>query len=92
MGPFVEAWVRVRGNTAAARVAARSRFLEPLRQHLHTAGLGHISEIADAEAPFTARGCPFQAWSLGEFFRLDRIVLASRQEPRARGSAEPQWA
>jgi predicted glycogen debranching enzyme len=91
IGPFIEAWVRVRGNTEAARAAARTRFLEPLRQHLHTAGLGHISEIADAEAPFTPRGCPFQAWSLGEFVRLDRIVLASRQEPRARRSAEPQW-
>ena len=76
MGPFVEAWVRVRGNTTAATRDARSRFLDPLRAHLATAGLGHISEIADAEAPFTPRGCPFQAWSLGEFVRLDRCVLA----------------
>jgi glycogen debranching enzyme len=22
------------------------------------------------------RGCPFQAWSLGEALRLDRIILA----------------
>src|SRR6059036_1403427 len=76
IGPFVEAWVRVRGNTAAAKQSARSRFLEPLRRHLGTTGLGHISEIADADPPFTPRGCPFQAWSLGEFIRLDRIVLA----------------
>jgi glycogen debranching enzyme len=41
--------------------------------------LGHVSEIADAERPHTPRGCPFQAWSLGELIRLDRIVLA--EEP-----------
>jgi predicted glycogen debranching enzyme len=76
MGPFVDAWLRVRGNSAAARREARGRFLDPLLAHLGTAGLGHISEITDAEAPFTPRGCPFQAWSLGELIRLDRQILA----------------
>jgi predicted glycogen debranching enzyme len=76
MGPFVEAWVRVRGDTVEARQEARRRFLTPLLQHLSQAGLGHISEIADAETPFTPRGCPFQAWSVAEALRLDREVLA----------------
>jgi glycogen debranching enzyme len=75
IGPFVEAWVRVRGNTNAARREARTRFVEPLLAHLQTAGLGHASEIADAEPPFAPKGCPFQAWSLGELLRLDRMVL-----------------
>jgi len=92
MGPFVEAWMRVRGNSAAAQRTARARFLEPLRQHFETAGLGHISEIADADAPFAPRGCPFQAWSLGEFVRLDRVVLATRRRAPADTLAEPQWA
>ena len=78
MGPFVEAWVKCRGQTPAAVRAARERFLEPLRAHLMEAGLGHVSEIADAEAPHTPRGCPFQAWSLGELLRLERVVLALR--------------
>ena len=81
-GPFIEAWVRVRGNTPAARKEARSRFLAPLLQQLARAGLGHMAEIADAEAPFTPRGCPFQAWSMGELLRLDRVVLASRRRSR----------
>jgi glycogen debranching enzyme len=38
--------------------------------HLHEAGLNHISEIVDAESPHTPRGCPFQAWSMGEYLRL----------------------
>jgi predicted glycogen debranching enzyme len=83
LGPFVEAWVRVRGNTVEARHEARRRFLDPLLAHLNEAGLGHISEIADAEAPHTPRGCPFQAWSIGEALRLQLEVL---QDGPAAGS------
>src|SRR6185503_14312026 len=75
LGPFVEAWVRVRGNSVEARHEARQRFLDPLLAHLNEAGLGHISEIADADAPHTPRGCPFQAWSMGEALRLQLEVL-----------------
>jgi glycogen debranching enzyme len=82
IGPFVEAWVNVRGGTAAAKRDARAKFVEPLLEHLQTAGLGHVSEIADAEPPFTPRGCPFQAWSLGELLRLDRLVLGDNRRPK----------
>jgi predicted glycogen debranching enzyme len=75
IGPFVEAWVRVHGGNAAARKKARAQFLPPLYEHLNHAGLGHISEICDAEPPHTPRGCPFQTWSLGELLRLERSVL-----------------
>jgi predicted glycogen debranching enzyme len=75
IGPFVEAWARVHGADAVARKKARTRFLPPLYEHLNHAGLGHISEICDAELPHTPRGCPFQAWSLGELIRLERSVL-----------------
>jgi predicted glycogen debranching enzyme len=76
IGPFVEAWVRVRGGGAAVRQEARKRFLGALFDHLDVAGLGHVSEIADGDPPHTPRGCPFQAWSVGELLRLDRVVLA----------------
>jgi predicted glycogen debranching enzyme len=76
LGPFVDAWLRVRGDAAAAKRAARARFVAPLLAHLAQAGLGHVSEIADAEAPFTPRGAPFQAWSLGELLRLEHEILA----------------
>jgi predicted glycogen debranching enzyme len=75
MGPFVEAWVRVRGGGTESKQQARDRFLPPLVAHLESAGLGHICEITDAEPPFTPRGCPFQAWSLGELLRLKYDVL-----------------
>jgi glycogen debranching enzyme len=75
-GPFIEAWVRVHGGTRTAKQTAREQYLNPLLHHLNEAGLGHLSEIADADPPFTPRGCPFQAWSLGEVLRLLRTVLA----------------
>jgi predicted glycogen debranching enzyme len=81
IGAFVEAWLRVHGETPEAVREARQRFLTPLFDHLGTAGLGHISEIADAEPPHTPRGCPFQAWSIGELLRLDRTVLAIQKPP-----------
>jgi glycogen debranching enzyme len=84
IGPFVDAWVRVRGGSAQVQREARARFLAPLVAHLDTAGLGHVSEIADAEPPHTPRGCPFQAWSLGELLRLDRRLAPAAASADAR--------
>ncbi|MEO6973153.1 MAG: amylo-alpha-1,6-glucosidase [Rhodoferax sp.] len=81
MGAFIEAWVRVHGSNSATRQTARSRFLQPLLARMETAGLGHLGEIADGDAPHTARGCPFQAWSMGELLRLDRDILAEPAPP-----------
>jgi glycogen debranching enzyme len=76
LGPFVEAWLRVHGDTPEHRAVARERFLGPLREHLGTAGLGHVSEIVDAEPPHTPRGAPFQAWGTGELLRIERLLDA----------------
>ncbi len=71
LGPFVEAVVRVNGDTKAARTAARVKYVEPLLASLPTnPGLNHLPEITDAEHPYASRGCPFQAWSMGELTRL----------------------
>jgi predicted glycogen debranching enzyme len=88
--PFVEAWVRARGRQPEVMAEARDRFLAPLLHHLDEHGLGHVSEIADGDRPHTPNGCPFQAWSVGELLRLDRIVLApsvSRTRNRRRSRA-----
>ena len=74
-GPFVEAWVRAHGGTKETKARARELFLAPELSRLDLPGLYHVPEIADAEPPHTARGCPFQAWSLGEMLRLERTVL-----------------
>jgi predicted glycogen debranching enzyme len=84
-GAFVQAWIRVRGDSPGVRLEARERFLQPLLDHLEVAGLGHVSEVADAEPPFTPGGCPFQAWSVGEVLRLDQEILAPASARTARG-------
>jgi glycogen debranching enzyme len=90
IGPFVEAWLRVNGSSLKSKEIARERFLRPLLEHLDVAGLGHVSEIADADAPHTPRGCPFQAWSLGELLRI-QTVLEPEDPSRAlfSGSSSP---
>jgi predicted glycogen debranching enzyme len=86
LGPFIEAWVRVHGGDDRARQEARERFFAPLLDHLSEAGVGHISEIADADPPHTPRGCPFQAWSVGEALRLHLKVLAPAGATRPSGA------
>jgi predicted glycogen debranching enzyme len=73
-GPFIEAWVRVRGSTPAARAEARSRFLAPLLACTGAADLGHLPEICDGDPPHRPAGCPFQAWSLAEVLRIDQLL------------------
>ena len=75
-GPFIEAWVRVRGSTPAARREARTRFLDPLLARTQLAGLDHLSEICDGDPPHRPTGCPFQAWSLAEAIRIDQLLGA----------------
>jgi len=65
IGPWIDAWLRVYPED---RQGAR-RFLEAFAPHLEQAGVGSISEIFDAESPFTPRGCIAQAWSVAEVLR-----------------------
>jgi predicted glycogen debranching enzyme len=75
LGAFVQAWLRVHRDDPAAKTQARERFLQPLHDHLHRAGLDHVSEVADGDAPHAPGGTPFQAWSLGELMRLERLLV-----------------
>jgi predicted glycogen debranching enzyme len=65
IGAFVDAWLKVDPDR---RREAR-RLLEPLVPQLAQAGTGSISEIFDAEPPYTPRGCVAQAWSVAELLR-----------------------
>jgi len=73
LGPFVEAWLRVRRRSARVRADARERFLAPILTRATAAG-GHVPEIADGDPPHTPRGCPHQAWSVGELLRLQHLI------------------
>jgi predicted glycogen debranching enzyme len=65
IGPFIDAWLKVYPDDCAG---AR-RFLHGFEAHLSEACVGSVSEIFDAEEPFTPRGCVAQAWSVAEVLR-----------------------
>ena len=65
IGPFIDAWLKVHPsdlNTAR-------QFLDGFRAELGASAIGTISEVFDAESPFTPRGCVAQAWSVAEVLR-----------------------
>jgi predicted glycogen debranching enzyme len=73
IGPFVDAWLKTFPDD---RAGAR-RFLIGLGRELSEACIGTISEIFDADAPFTPRGCVAQAWSIAEAIRA---LVATAQD------------
>jgi glycogen debranching enzyme len=68
MGPFITAYLKVNQFSEGARSEAAT-WLEPLKSHLQDAGLGHISEICEGDAPHRPCGCVAQAWSVAEVLR-----------------------
>ena len=79
LGPFVEGWVRVRDNSPEAKREAIERFVRPARSLYDEAGPFAFPEIMDGDWPHTPRGAPFQAWTLAEYIRLVKEVLAENR-------------
>jgi predicted glycogen debranching enzyme len=65
IGPFCDAWRR----TYPEDHQSVAGFLRAFKDHLCDDGVGTISEIFDADPPFTPRGCMAQAWSVAEVLR-----------------------
>jgi len=65
IGPYIDAWLRVHPDDKKGARALLHGFLS----HLGEACLGQISEVFDAEEPWTPRGCVAQAWSVAEVLR-----------------------
>jgi predicted glycogen debranching enzyme len=65
IGPFIDAWLKVYPDD----LEGAGKFLDGFKPHLRDACIGSISEIFDAEPPFTPRGCVAQAWSVAEVLR-----------------------
>jgi predicted glycogen debranching enzyme len=78
IGPFTDAWLKVYPDD----VHSARGFLDGFRDHLREACVGSISEIFDAEPPFTPRGCCAQAWSVAEVLRcFVKVNLAGEPRP-----------
>jgi predicted glycogen debranching enzyme len=65
IGPYVDAFVKLHPDD---RAGAR-RLLDGFADHLGEGCIGSVSEVCDAERPFTPRGCVAQAWSVAEVLR-----------------------
>jgi glycogen debranching enzyme len=62
----VDAWLRVYPEDRDGAWKA----VEGFAHHLDDGCIGSISEVFDAEAPYTPRGCIAQAWSVAEVLRV----------------------
>jgi glycogen debranching enzyme len=85
IGPFVDAWRLVYPE----RLEEMRPTMVSLGQHLASACVGSVSEIFDAEPPYTPRGCCAQAWSVAELLRLFVAlgIKAQRTVPKRKPSA-----
>jgi predicted glycogen debranching enzyme len=75
IGPYVDCWLKVYPDNVEQARQALAGFVP----HLGEACVGSISEIFDAEAPFTPRGCIAQAWGVAEVLRSWVNVLSASQ-------------
>jgi glycogen debranching enzyme len=76
IGPYVDAWLKVHPGDHDAVTDV----IDGFRKHFGEACIGSISEIFDAEEPFTPRGCIAQAWSVAEVMRILRKVETSEHD------------
>ncbi|MBI4423682.1 MAG: glycogen debranching enzyme family protein [Elusimicrobia bacterium] len=87
IGPFIDAWLKVHPD----RPEQARKYLGAFGGHLGEACMGTISEIFDAEEPFTPRGCVAQAWSVAEALRAwvktapRPVTVSSPSERRSEG-------
>jgi predicted glycogen debranching enzyme len=65
IGPYIDAWLKLHPDDKNGACQA----LHGLIEHLDHACVGSASEVFDAEAPYTPRGCIAQAWSIAEVLR-----------------------
>jgi glycogen debranching enzyme len=65
IGPFIDAWRKAYPK----RKSECRDMLKGFDRHLSEDCIGSISEVFDADEPYTPRGCIAQAWSVAEVLR-----------------------
>jgi predicted glycogen debranching enzyme len=71
MGAYCEAHLRVFKFSEEAKQEVQG-FLKDIETKFMQSGQSY--EVQDAVEPFVSGGCPFQAWSLGEYLRIKAIL------------------
>jgi predicted glycogen debranching enzyme len=85
VGPFADAWVKVWPSD----IDGLQKTVDGFTAHLDDACVGSISEVFDAEAPFTPRGCIAQAWSVAEVLRVWVKLTELGRSQHDRSDARP---
>lgn len=67
LGPYADAVYKVAGAAAKDKL---KKIIDAFAYHLNEGGIGSVSEIFDADAPHTPRGCMAQAWGVAEWLRV----------------------
>jgi predicted glycogen debranching enzyme len=75
IGPYVDAWLKLHPHDTQAA----HELLMQFDDHIDEACVGSISEVFDAEPPYTPRGCIAQAWSVAEV--LQCLIKTSQKAP-----------
>jgi glycogen debranching enzyme len=88
IGPFIDAWLRAHPD----RPEDARKYLLGFLPHLNDACVGSISEIFDAQEPYTPRGCVAQAWSVAELLRCWVKTSSAREAERAAAQLEEYGA
>ena len=81
IGPWVDAYLKLH----AEDLKTARGFLEGFTDHLSEGCIGSVSEVFDAEPPFTPRGCIAQAWSVAELLRCWVKTAGIEPEPGLQG-------
>lgn len=82
IGPFIDAWLK----TYPEDIKSVHNYLAGFYPHLNEACIGSVSEIFDAEEPFTPRGCVAQAWSVAELLRC--LVMTEKADKHFTADAQ----
>ncbi|MBQ6472965.1 MAG: glycogen debranching enzyme N-terminal domain-containing protein, partial [Victivallales bacterium] len=75
---FFEAFWMVYGKEALPRITP---WLYSVQKTLMDGCLGFLPEISDGSYPHTQKGCPAQAWSLTEYYRVLKLLETSLTTP-----------
>ena len=76
IGPFIDAWLKIYPDDRVRRAQLPRRRSRASRGQ---PALATISEVFDAEPPYTPRGCIAQAWSVAEVLRCFVKTAAERR-------------
>jgi hypothetical protein len=87
LGPFVRAYLHVFGRSPE-RIAYCRALFRGLELHMNEACLGLVSEVFDADPPFSPGGAPAQAWSVAELLQVLTVDLEG--EPVRSPARPPQ--